>query len=247
MFSEWLTDLAIIWIIISVIAAVIIFIDIKFYRPQSMKIMMFAWPINALYFGLISFIFYFWFGRAKKDQKMDMDMSMHMGMNPSMHMNMDMSHMDHMHMKKPITWKNMFKIGTHCGSGCTLADIIGEFFVLICPVAIAGSLVYGSWLVAFILALIIGIYFQYLPNREMGLPKFTALKKAIQADVLSVISWQIGMYIWMALVFFVFFSPDMSRFSFVYWFMMQIAMIAGFFTALPINFILAKKGIKHIM
>lgn len=36
----------------------------------------------------------------------------------------------------------------------------------------------------------------------MGLAPKTALKKAIQADILSLISWQIGMYIWMAIVLF---------------------------------------------
>lgn len=81
----------------------------------------------------------------------------------------------------------------------------------------------------------------------MGLSRLTALKKAIQADTLSVISWQVGMYIWMGLVFFIFFSPDMDRTTFVYWFMMQIAMILGFFTAYPMNWFLVKRGIKHMM
>ncbi|MCV6038496.1 DUF4396 domain-containing protein, partial [Escherichia coli] len=84
-------------------------------------------------------------------------------------------------------------------------------------------------------ALFIGIYFQYLRGREMGVGKIEALKKAIQADLLSVIAWQVGMYIWMGLVFFVFFTPEISRMTAVYWFMMQIAMICGFMTAYPMN------------
>ncbi|WP_329603463.1 DUF4396 domain-containing protein [Plesiomonas shigelloides] len=43
------------------------------------------------------------------------------------------------------------------------------------------------------------------------------------------------------------FAPDMPRLSAVYWFMMQIAMVAGSFTAYPMNWWLVQKGIKHAM
>lgn len=233
MFPEWLNTLSIIWISLACLSALIIYIDIKLYRPQAMSIMAYAWPINALYFSIIALVFYFWFGRA--NQKIILN-----GMSHSHH-NM------HHSMPTVITWKNIFKTSTHCGAGCTLADIIGEVIVLFIPVIIFGSFIYRSWLLDFVLALIIGIYFQYLPGREMGFGKIEALKKAIQADLLSVIAWQVGMYIWMGLVFFVFFTPEISRMTAVYWFMMQIAMICGFMTAYPMNWYLAKKGIKHVM
>lgn len=65
---------------------------------------------------------------------------------PSMgHMELSMRGMHH-HMGKnmSITWKSLFKTGTHCGSGCTLADIIGETFVLFVPIVIAGSPIWGN-------------------------------------------------------------------------------------------------------
>lgn len=243
MYPKWLHLLAITWLSLSVISAIILFIDIHFNRPQSMKIMTIAWPINALYFSIISLVFYFWFGRAAKKTDSN-DMSSMKGM----HMANGMGHMN-MTPKagQKITWKGLFKTGTHCGSGCTLADIVGEVFALYIPVAVFGSFVFGSWALDFILALIFGVFFQYLPGREMGLPKLKALKKAIQADTLSVVCWQIGMYIWMGITLFYFFSPDMDRTSAVYWFMMQIAMIFGYFTAMPMNAFLIKKGIKHLM
>lgn len=282
MFPEWLNILAIVWLSLAVITAVILYIDIKFNRPQPMKIMTIAWPVNALYFSIISLIFYFWFGRApkqdngkmpamemsskgKSSMKMDdmpemkgmHDMHDMKGMNgmknmahsmPGMSGMGDMAGMNMTPVKgQKLTWKGLFKTGTHCGSGCTLADIVGEVLVLYVPVAVFGSMVFGSWALDFALALIFGIFFQYLPEREMGMPKLKAFKKAIQADTLSVICWQIGMYIWMGLVFFYFFSPDMDRTSAVYWFMMQIAMIFGYFTAMPMNALLIKKGIKHLM
>jgi hypothetical protein len=52
----------------------------------------------------------------------------------------------------------------------------------------------------------------------------------------------------MALVYFVFFpAPHMTPASPVYWFLMQLGMIAGFFTAWPVNSWLIRAGIKEPM
>lgn len=58
-----------------------------------------------------------------------------------------------------------------------------------------------------------------------------------EADVASLTAFEVGLFGWMALMNFVFFPaphhlhPD----SPVYWFLMQLGMIAGFFTAWPVN------------
>lgn len=222
----WLEMLSHIWLTLSGLSAVIIFCDIKIFRPQPMQIMTVAWPVNALYFGIAGLIFYFWFGRAPFSS-------------------VAMSH--HHHSSSSLTWKNIFKTSTHCGTGCTIADIMGEIIMLFFPVYFMGNIIFGGWILDFVLALLVGLYFQYLPNRQMGMSKPESLKKAIKADILSLTAWQAGMYIWMALVFFVFFTPHLNRFSAVYWFMMQIAMIIGFLFAYPVNRFLIEKGIKHVM
>ena len=257
LFPAWLQTLAWFWLLSALVSAVIIYWDIR-HHPQAMSIMTIAWPINALYFGLLGLIAYFWFGRANAVSKGAHAM-VHSHTMPGMtnapageHTAHDMHDMHDMHGMMmmhhgKVTWKNVFKTSTHCGTGCTLADIIGEVLVLFVPVTLFGSAVFGSWTLDFCLALLLGIAFQYLPARQMGMAPAAALKNAIKADVLSLICWQIGMYIWMAIVLFGLFAPDMPRLSAVYWFMMQIAMVAGFFTAYPMNWWLVKKGIKHAM
>ncbi len=266
-FPEWLHTLAIIWLISALLCTIIIYWDIHSDRAQSMKVMAIAWPINALYFGIIGLIAYFWFGRAPKGGQKMMMHNMHMehmshdntttAMNHDMHMehmlhdktatamSHDM-HMEHMPHKK-ITWKGVFTVSTHCGIGCTLADIAGEWITFFIPISLAGSYIVGGWVFDFILALIFGIYFQYMPAREMGMSPSAAFKNAIKADFLSLTCWQIGMYIWMSIVLFGIFTPDMPHNSAVYWFMMQIAMVVGFCTAYPMNWWLTKIGIKHTM
>lgn len=51
----------------------------------------------------------------------------------------------------------------------------------------------------------------------------------------------------MALYHFVLWEPPLSLDSPEYWFMMQIGMIVGFFTAWPVNAWLIKSGIKEKM
>jgi len=81
-----------------------------------------------------------------------------------------------------------------------------------------------------------------------GLSLFPGIWAAIKADTLSITAWQLGMYGFMLLTYFVFFpNPHLKPNQPQYWFMMQFAMIAGFFTAYPMNYILVKTGLKEAM
>ena len=161
--------------------------------------------------------------------------------------------MDGMDMSMPMTkrpkWQSIALSAMHCGAGCTLADIIGESYTGFHPIAIGGSFVIGAWVIDYILALIIGVYFQYVAIREMQkISAGEALLRAIKADFLSLTSWQIGMYGWMYVVIFILFKDQpLSKTSTEFWFMMQIAMLCGFITAYPMNALLIKLGIKKGM
>ncbi|MCF3960184.1 DUF4396 domain-containing protein [Streptomyces fuscigenes] len=59
-----------------------------------------------------------------------------------------------------------------------------------------------------VLALLLGVVFQYLaiaPMRGLGLRR--GLVEALKADVLSLSAFEVGLFGWMALMFFVFFPP----------------------------------------
>lgn len=80
-----------------------------------------------------------------------------------------------------------------------------------------------------------------------NLPVGKGLVKALQADSLSIVFWQIGMYGWMAVVTFLIFGHELKKTNPVFWFMMQIAMWLGFAFSFPINAWLLKRGIKDKM
>jgi len=153
-------------------------------------------------------------------------------------------------MKGRPRWQSVVLSTLHCGAGCTLADIIGEWFLFFVPVAIGGSILAGTWVVDYLLALAFGIGFQYAAIRgmERTLPRDEAIRRAAKADILSLTAWQAGMYGWMAVAIFALNGGEaMPRTSFVFWFSMQVAMACGFLVALPVNILLIRAGIKKGM
>ena len=116
--------------------------------------------------------------------------------------------------------------------------------------SIAGVAFYAEMVADYVAAIVLGILFQYLAISAMRpLSRRHALALAAKADALSLTSFELGLFAWMALMNFVFFPAPhhLHPTSPVYWFLMQVGMIAGFFTAWPANTWLIRRGIKEAM
>lgn len=243
---EWLVVISWISLVLSIGSFIYVAFSVK-KNPQKMKIMNLVWPLTTLFGSLVWVLAYNKWGRSKSDDKektMKMDMT-----------NMDMSQMP----TKPMP-VSVF-IGTcHCGAGCTLADLIVEwllfFFTSLYVVGgyhwIFGNNLYAGFVLAFIVAYIIGVSFQYfaiVPMKHLG--KKAGILAAIKADTLSLTAWQVGMYATVAFsqlwLFPHWFGGRIEANSPVFWFMMQLAMLVGFCTAYPMNWFLIKMGIKERM
>ena len=115
-----------------------------------------------------------------------------------------------------------------------------------------GPEIFAAWVVDFLCAYAFGIVFQYFSIKPMrDLSPGAAIWAAIKADTLSLTSWQIGMYGFMAFANFYLFQHvlgvAMSTDTPEFWFMMQIAMLCGFATAYPMNWLLIRTGVKEKM
>jgi hypothetical protein len=140
---------------------------------------------------------------------------------------------------------------SHCGAGCTLGDIGGEWILFAAGAPVLGALgTYGWEIVAdFVLAWSLGVAFQYftiVPMRD-DLGKAAGIRQAMKVDTLSILAFQVGLFAWMALAHFVLFRPPLKIDTSGHWFMMQVGMIAGFLTAWPVNAWLVRSGIKEKM
>lgn len=150
------------------------------------------------------------------------------------------------HSSRPF-WQSVVTGTLHCGAGCTLADLIGPWLFRLFPFIILGRAMYGEWTLDYVLALIIGVGFQYAGLASMTRQHGAALWwRAFKVDFLSLTAWQVGMYGWMAIAMFRLVGP-MEPDSSLFWFMMQVSMACGFITAYPMNHWLIRSGIKTAM
>lgn len=198
-----------------------------------MRIMNAVWPLTALYAPGVALWAYFRTGRPSAGD--DARMSTREGAESKV--------------RDAPAWREIAVSASHCGAGCMLADIIGASIVFAAGWALLGEALYAEYVVTLGLAWLFGVAFQYFSIQPMKhLSPARALAEAARADTLSILFFQIGMYGWMAIVYFILFPhPHLKPDSAVFWFMEQIGMLLGFVTACPVNWWLLQSGLKEAM
>ena len=227
--AGWIEAIAWFSLAIAFASALVILFDIfgRGYR-QKMWIMNLVYPITALYWGPLAAWFYFKHGKRKSKPMIEQ-------MGPT-----DPDQMPR--------WNILSKAVSHCGAGCTLGDIAGEWLVVGLGLTIAGESLLADFPMDFAWAWSLGIVFQYftiVPMRDMG--KLKGIWAAIKADTLSIVAFQVGLFAGMAIYQRLIWSPPLDKATATYWMMMQLSMILGFFTAMPVNNWLINKGLKEKM
>jgi hypothetical protein len=240
----WLHDLSIAYLCFGWFCAAVIAADLL-RHPQHMWIMNLVWPLTAL-FGTAWILWqYFSYGRLASHERGHADGKRHRDQ-PN---------------KPPIPFPITVGNGTlHCGSGCALGDICAEWLAFAFPsIAVAlgwqvifAEKIFAVWILDYMFAYAFGIFFQYFTIAPMrGLSFGAGIVAAVKADTLSLTAWQVGMYGFMAIAYFVIFRAGfgikLEVNSFEFWFMMQIAMMVGFLTSYPANWWLIRHGYKESM
>ncbi|MGP2437893.1 DUF4396 domain-containing protein [Streptomyces sp. JW3] len=197
-------------------------------RRQKMWIMNLVYPVTALYWGPVAVWFYFRHGRRTSKAAV----GEHGMPDPD----------------ELAPWNVRSKAVSHCGAGCTLGDIGAEWLVFAASLTLAGKALYADFALDFAFAWVLGVVFQYfsiVPMRNIGRVK--GIWAAVKADTLSIVAFQIGLFLGMWLYQEVLFSPGLPKTTAAYWMMMQLSMVLGFFTAWPVNAWLVRVGWKERM
>src|SRR4029077_1870463 len=177
--AQWLLIVSWAAVILGVLTAIVIAIDVLAHR-QRMEIMNFVWPITGLYLPLMGWWLYAVIGRP-------------------------MSVTAHSAAGEHRFWKRVFVSTTHCASGCVIGDVIGAPIVFATGWTLFGERLYADYVVLFALAYIFGIAFQYFPIRAMRrVSPRVAIIDAVKADTLALTAFEIGLFAWMAVVYFLF-------------------------------------------
>lgn len=217
----------------------------EFRDPQHMWIMNVVWPVTALFASVVSLAGYYRYGKLATRSRTQAAAARDEPM-PS---------------KEETPFPVMVAKGAaHCGSGCTIGDIIAEWLAFLVPTvaiwfgwqSLFTEKIFAVWVLDFVLAFIFGVAFQYFtikPMRDLSVTQ--GLVQAVKADALSLTAWQVGMYGFMAIAHFWIFGRLIGQRlevpTFEFWFMMQIAMLCGFVTAYPVNWWLIRSGVKEKM
>jgi len=216
-----LDALAWISLIVACACAALILVDVL-RRPQKMGIMNWVWPVTALYGGPLAVWAYLKLGRPDARGAPETP--------------------------PKLFWQSVVVSASHCGAGCTLGDIIAEIIVAAFALQIAGSMLGAEFALDFAFAYVLGIAFQYFAIVPMrGLSFWPGIWAAVKADTFSLIAFEIGLFGWMALTYYVLFTPRLMPSEPAYWFMMQIGMLIGFATSYPMNVLLIRWGVKEPM
>lgn len=185
-----------------------------------MIIMNIVWPLTGLYFPIIGIIGYYTLGKEKQNNQTQKN--------------------------KPF-WQSVIISTTHCSAGCSLGNLIGAPIVFLIGITFFNNELATTLIIEFILAYVFGLLFQYFHMEIKHDHPITDLKNAIKADTLSLVAFEIGMFGFMIIMHLLLKNTILQPNKLEYWFLMQIAMLIGFFTSYPINWYLVKKGIKHAM
>jgi hypothetical protein len=221
------------------LSAIVIAAD-ELRRPQKMWIMNVVWPVTALYFSIFAVWAYVKIGVGMT--KREMQGISHDQMQPHKEKQEEQARLD-------PTWRQTAVSDSHCGAGCTLGDIIAEFSIFGLGLTLLSEPIFAEYAGDLLLAWLLGIIFQYFTIKPMRhLSPAQGLAAAIKADTLSILTFEIGLFAWMAITYFILFThPHLKPSQPAYWFMMQIGMVLGFFTSYPMNRVLVKIGWKEAM
>jgi len=243
----WANTVGAIFVGVGIASALAIAIDqfVLGYR-QQMAVMNVVHPVTALYLGPVWLWLYFTRGRRSSKKWIDREAD-----------RLRQRAVDVGALKREasateegrLTHWNVADAVSHCGAGCTLGDITGEWIVFATGWTIAGATLYPELILDFVLAWSLGVAFQYftiVPMRE-DVGRLRGLWLAIRADTASIVSFQVGLFAWMILSAKVLWSPPLPIDSTAHWWMMQVGMILGFATAWPVNRWLIRRGWKEKM
>ncbi len=235
-FPTALTVACVALLAVAIACALFVAVDLV-RRPQQMGVMNAVWPLTMLFGSVVWLLYYLRVGRAPRR-----------GVHEDAH--------GHGHGR----WASVATGTSHCGAGCAVGDLVGEFTLVAVPAlgAVVGlgtlyqDRMFASWIIDFVIAFVVGILFQYFSIAPMrGLSLRDGLVAALKADTLSITAWQVGMYGLMAIGQFLVLPALLGGRAAVltpeFWVLMQLAMAAGFVCSYPVNWWLVRRGIKEPM
>ncbi len=154
----------------------------------------------------------------------------------------NMQHHDHNHHEGALDKASHLKLAhsatLHCLLGCGIGEVVG---------VIIGTALALSILTTMTLAVVLGFVFGFIlglrPLLRAGFDFSRALRQVFAAESLSIAVMEATEVLVQV------YTPGVMEAglsSWIFWFGMGIALVAGYAAAYPVNYILVGKGIRHV-
>ena len=220
----WLVVLAWASLFVGLVSTAVVLVDqfVLGYR-QPVKVMEVVWPATALYLGPAAVLSYRRWGRTQSPRWLGR------------------------HGTAPRTSRHAPTIiqTYHCATHCTLGVIIATPVVYGVGIEIFGSTVWPEVVGDYVGAVAIGVAFRYFAEDPAGGRRtWAAVRKFFRADLLTVTVFELALLGWLAAMHFLVFHETLRPGGPVFWFVIQVGLIIGFFAAWPPTMWLIRSGVK---
>lgn len=220
----WLVVLSWAVLFVGFASAVVIVVDqfVLRYR-QPVKVMEIVWPATALYFGPAAILAYRQWGRPESPQWLER------------------------HRTPPRRPRHAATtIGTlHCATHCVLGAIIATLVVFGFSLELFDKKLWPEFIGDYVAAVMVGLAFRYFTEAGTGARRaWAAIRRFLRGDLLSVSVFEFALLGWLALMELMVFHETLQPSSPVFWLIVQIGSIIGFFAAWPPTLWLIRRGAK---
>ena len=181
------------------------------------------WPVTALYFGPAAIVAYRKWGRPESQRWRE-------------------------RYGNPPKWSREARVVMHlchCGTHCSLGAIIATVIVFATKSKIAGDFSWPESIGDYVGAVAVGVTFRYIyESRRGGLRVPTAIRRFIRADLLPVSLFEFALFVVLTPLDHFVFPEALRPNNPVFWFILQVGLVIGFFAAWPAGSWLIRRGVK---
>ncbi|MGW5669597.1 DUF4396 domain-containing protein [Micromonospora sp. NPDC003776] len=220
----WLVVLSWVVLVVGLVSTVVIVADLFVLRyRQPAKVMEIVWPATALYFGPAAILTYGRWGRPQSPRWL-----MRHGTPPK-------------RSRHAVTTIETL----HCATHCVLGAIIATLVVSGLSLEMFGKRLWPEFIGDYLAAAAVGLVFRFFAGAGTGGQRaWAAIRIFLKGDLLSVSVFEFALLGWLALMEFMVFDETLDPGNPVFWFIVQIGSIIGFFAAWRPTRWLVRRGAK---
>lgn len=215
----WLLMLSWAALVVGLASATLVLVDefVRGYR-QPVRLLEPIWAVTALYLGPAALVTYRRWGRPQSRRWRE-----RYGNPPKVSRNGAVA----IHLY-------------HCGAHCTLGAFIGTVIVFAVGIKIAGDRSWPESIGDYVGAVAVGFSFRYIDELRVR----AAIRTFVRADLLPVSAFEFALFVVLSSVDHLALREAFAPNNPVFWFILQMGLVIGFFAAWPASSWVIRRGVR---